>query len=100
MNIGAAIKSNNASNAVEMGVAQQFRRKRMVRQKIGANLPLTKRTVKPGEKLGANLPLFWNNDGKDRPKEQICPLAKKKGFHYYVAYYQIIRNTTAASKSI
>jgi hypothetical protein len=53
-----------------------------------------------GEKFGANLPLFWNNDGKDRPKGQICPLAKKKGFHYYVAYYQIIRNTTAASKSI
>ncbi len=33
-----------------------------------------------GEKLGANLPLFWNNDGKDRPKEQICPLAKKEVF--------------------
>jgi hypothetical protein len=31
-----------------------------------------------GEKLGANLPLFWNNDGKDRPKGQICPLAKKE----------------------
>ncbi len=30
-----------------------------------------------GKKLGANLPLFWNNDGKDRPKGQICPLAKK-----------------------
>ncbi len=34
-----------------------------------------------GEKLGANLPLFWNNDGKDRPKGQICPLAKKEVFH-------------------
>ncbi len=33
-----------------------------------------------GEKLGANLPLFWNNDGKDRPKGQICPLAKKEVF--------------------
>jgi hypothetical protein len=32
------------------------------------------------EKLGANLPLFWNNDGKDRPKGQICPLAKKEVF--------------------
>ncbi len=33
-----------------------------------------------GENLGANLPLFWNNDGKDRPKGQICPLAKKVVF--------------------
>ena len=33
-----------------------------------------------GEKLRANLPLFWNNDGKDRPKGQICPLAKKEVF--------------------
>ncbi len=33
-----------------------------------------------GEKFGANLPLFWNNDGKDRPKGQICPLAKKEVF--------------------
>jgi hypothetical protein len=33
MNIGVAIKSNNVSNAVEMGVAQQFHRKRMARQK-------------------------------------------------------------------
>ncbi len=33
-----------------------------------------------GEKLGANLPLFWNNDGKDRPKGQICLLAKKEVF--------------------
>ncbi len=33
-----------------------------------------------GEKLGANLPLFWNNDGKDRSKGQICPLAKKEVF--------------------
>ncbi len=33
-----------------------------------------------GEKLRANLPLFWNNDGKDRPKGQICPLAKKEFF--------------------
>jgi hypothetical protein len=33
-----------------------------------------------GEKLGANLPLFWNNHGKDRPKGQICPLAKKEAF--------------------
>ncbi len=32
------------------------------------------------EKFGANLPLFWNNDGKDRPKGQICPLAKKEVF--------------------
>jgi hypothetical protein len=63
-----------------MGVVQQFHRKRIVRQKIGANSPLTKRTVKPGEKLGANLPLFWNNDGKDRSKGQICPLAKEDVF--------------------
>jgi hypothetical protein len=55
MLIGAAIKSNNASNAVEMGVSQQVLWKKMVHQKIGANLPLTKRTVKPGEKLGANV---------------------------------------------
>jgi hypothetical protein len=80
MNIGGAIKSNDPSNAVEMGVAQQFRRKRMVHQKIGANLPITKRRMKPGEKLGANLPLFWNNDGKDRLKGKICPLAKKEVF--------------------
>ncbi len=33
-----------------------------------------------GEILGANLPLFWNNDGKDRPKGQICLLAKKEVF--------------------
>ncbi len=33
-----------------------------------------------GKKLGANLPLFWNYDGKDRPKGQICPLAKKEVF--------------------
>ncbi len=33
-----------------------------------------------GEKLGANLPQFWNNDGKDRPKGQIYPLAKKEVF--------------------
>jgi hypothetical protein len=33
-----------------------------------------------GEKFGANLPLFWNNDGKDKPKGQICPLAKKEVF--------------------
>ncbi len=33
-----------------------------------------------GEKLRANLPLFWNNDGKDRPKGHICPLAKKEVF--------------------
>ncbi len=33
-----------------------------------------------GEKLRPNLPLFWNNDGKDRPKGQICPLAKKEVF--------------------
>ncbi len=33
-----------------------------------------------GEKLGANLPLFWNNYGKDRPKGQICPLAKNEVF--------------------
>ena len=33
-----------------------------------------------GEKFGANLPLFWNNDGKDRPKGQIYPLAKKEVF--------------------
>jgi hypothetical protein len=33
-----------------------------------------------GEKLRANLPQFWNNDGKDRPKGQICPLAKKEVF--------------------
>ncbi len=80
MNIGAAIKSNNTSNAVEMGLAQHFCRKRMVHQKIRANLPLTKRTVKPGEKFGTNLPLFWNNDGKDTPKGQICLLAKKEVF--------------------
>ncbi len=33
-----------------------------------------------GEKLRANLPLFWNNDGKDRPKGQICPPAKEEVF--------------------
>ncbi len=27
------------------------------------------------------MPLFWNNDGKDRPKGQICPLAKKEVFY-------------------
>ncbi len=41
---------------------------------------ITKRTKKLGEKLGVKLPLFWNNDGKDRPKGQICPLAKKEVF--------------------
>ncbi len=34
-----------------------------------------------GEKVGANLPLFWSNDGKDRPKGKICPLAKKEVFY-------------------
>jgi hypothetical protein len=38
-----------------------------------------------GEKLGANLPLFWNNDGKDRPKGQICPLAKKRFSRVWLA---------------
>ncbi len=33
-----------------------------------------------GEKLRANLPLFWNNDGKDRPKGQFSLLAKKEVF--------------------
>ncbi len=45
-----------------------------------------------GEKLRANLPLFWNNDGKDRPKGQICPLAKKEGFFFD---YWIIEKVTA-----
>ncbi len=39
-----------------------------------------------GEKLGANLPLFWNNDGKDRPKGQICPLAKKEVFYILLSF--------------
>ncbi len=27
------------------------------------------------------MPLLWNNDGKDRLKGQICPLAKKEVFN-------------------
>ena len=43
-----------------------------------------------GEKLRANLPLFWNNDGKDRPKGQICPLAKKEVFFNTMLFMNLI----------
>ncbi len=45
-----------------------------------------------GEKLGANLPLFWNNDWKDRPKGQICPLAKKEVFSS-IPLYPIVKDS-------
>jgi hypothetical protein len=47
-----------------------------------------------GEKLGANLPLFWNNDGKDRPKGQIFPLAKKEVFDSKSIWEFLRRNNT------
>jgi hypothetical protein len=49
MNIRVATKANNAINAAKMGTTQQYREKRMVYKKIGANSPLRKRTVKKGQ---------------------------------------------------
>jgi hypothetical protein len=89
MNIGAAIQLNNVSNAVKMGVAQQFcgPEKNGVPRNRGKFAPYQKLKgpVKHREKLGANnLPLFWNNDEKGRPKGQICPLAKKRSSMLYL----------------